>query len=588
MQAGFLAAIARRKRLDSFADAPARLDARLSELGLEPAPATRSSRLWIERGGPRILLPGGRGMVVGTLFERSEAESPACVQQIDARTSDAIVGTKGRHLLENFWGSYVALLELPEGGVAMLRDPSAGQPAWFSSGPEVELFFSDPLIAVRLRLVDPTIDSEFVRHWLVRPHLRTSRTGLATVTELPPGTLRRSSGAGEPELAWSPWGFAAASSQIADFDEAAAALRLEARRTIPAYARGARAPLLELSGGLDSSIVAAVLAEQAVSFSSVNFATASPDGDERRYARLAAAASGSSLAELRQQDEALDLTSRRPLTARPGLSPVLEPIHDAFSRHAEAVGADLFLSGTGGDSLFCYLNTAAPVVDTALLNGPRSAGAAIRDVAELCECTIWTAARHALRKATRARRPRSWRRDESFLAPVVARIEAQEETHPWLNPPRSALPGKREHVEALVSILFFLDRMPATPGIPAVYPLMAQPLLELCLRIPTWMWIRDGRNRAVARAAFADLLPPEITHRRGKGRLESMCARAFVENRAGLRELLLDGLLSRDRLLDRPALESFLGAEPQPEDMRHFRVFDLATLELWRRSWASA
>jgi asparagine synthase (glutamine-hydrolysing) len=507
------------------------------------------------------------------------------VRNLDDRVAEAIVSSRGRLLLEDFWGSYVALIELRDGSTVILRDPSGGQAAYLAAKAKVDLCFSDPLLAVRLGLAEPAVDPAFVRHWLIHPHLRTERTGLSSVKELLPGTLRQTGGREPAELAWNPWTFAAPASQLRSVDDAVESLLGQTLRTIPAYARGAHRPLLELSGGLDSSIVAAALGKRGVTFSSVNFATSSPDGDERRYARLAAASAGSELTELRQQNEQLDLQSLRPRSVRPGLSPVLEPIHAAFSRHALAIGADRFLGGAGGDSLFCYLNTAAPVVDAAILEGLPAAVRTLQDVARLCDCTIWTAARYTLRKTVRARRARKWRTDGRFLRSDLLSI--RQDIHPWLEVPPDALPGKREHVEALVSISFFLDRMAATPGISSAYPLMAQPLLELCLRIPTWMWVGGGRNRAIARSAFAGLLPPELLERRGKGRLESMCARAYAENRPALRELLLGGMLAQEQMLDIASLEAFFAAGPELAETGHFRLFDLATLELWRRAWAA-
>src|SRR5205085_2629923 len=103
--------------------------------------------------------------------------------------------------------------------------------------------------------------------------------------------------------------------------------------------------------------------------------------------------------------------------------------------------------------------------------------------------------------------------------------------------------GKREHVRAIVHVHHFLDARRGVSDLAFLHPLLAQPLLELCLRIPSWMWARGGRNRAVARAAFRDLLPAEIVNRRAKGRLESLFMKSFMANRNALGDLLLGGRL---------------------------------------------
>lgn len=114
---------------------------------------------------------------------------------------------------------------------------------------------------------------------------------------------------------------------------------------------------------------------------------------------------------------------------------------------------------------------------------------------------------------------------------------------------------------------------------------MAQPLVELCLRIPTWLWVNGGQNRAVARAAVESLLPREVLNRRSKGRLESMCLRAYLRCRDDLAELLLGGLLRQEGLVDADALETYLEQECVPKDARYYRIFELASAELWLRSW---
>jgi asparagine synthase (glutamine-hydrolysing) len=317
-------------------------------------------------------------------------------------------------------------------------------------------------------------------------------------------------------------------------------------------------------------------------FASVNFATSASDGDERRYARMIAAVTGSPLRVVAPPARPPDLLRVPSPRIRPGLSPVLEPIHEAFTGIADEQNTDLFMSGAGGDSVFCYLSTAAPVLDAARRRGPVAAMTALAEVARLSGSNVWTVARYALRKAMRFRARPSWPTETSFLTSEAA--DADPDPHPWLDAPRNALPGKREHVEAIVAIYYFLDRGFRGRDANVSYPLLAQPIVELCLRIPTWLWIRQGRNRSVARAAFEGLVPAPILSRGGKGRLESMCAEAYADSRPQLRDLLLDGRLASDGLIDRSSVEAYLRRLPERDDPRYFRIFDLATLELWQRS----
>lgn len=527
----------------------------------------------------QLVLAEERGLLIGRLFRGTDPGER--VQELSLSESRHAGWSGGKALLSGTWGGYVAFLR-DDGKVTVLRDPSGAIPVYHCETSGIRAFFSHEHLAGDLGLADRDVDEEFLRQWLSFPFLRTSRTGIAGVEELLPGTSCAVQG-DHPVLAsvWTPWKWASAQGRIDDFDEAARRLRTTALGTVAAQVAGLDRPLLELSGGLDSSIVAACLATAGLPFRAVNFTTTLPDGDERDYARIVASSLKVPLTEIDEDPRPLDLEPGTSRALRPSLSPVLQPLNRAFAAHARSIGADRFVTGAGGDNLFCYLTTAAPILDAAAALGIRRAYRVLRDVAELGGCTVWTAFGYAARKKlAHARRPR-WKRDQRFLA--LDAIAAAPDDHPWLDAPPDALPGKIEHVVSLVRAQHFLEPSYSS-GEALLHPLLNQPLIELCLSVPTWLWLRGGRNRAVARAAFADLLPEEIILRRTKGRLESMCAHAYETNRERIAALLLDGHLARRGLVDLVRLEAYLRAAGPPRDVDYFRIFDLVSLELWLRS----
>jgi asparagine synthase (glutamine-hydrolysing) len=97
------------------------------------------------------------------------------------------------------------------------------------------------------------------------------------------------------------------------------------------------------------------------------------------------------------------------------------------------------------------------------------------------------------------------------------------------------------------------------------------------------MTIADGRNRAVARNAFADLLPPEVLHRRSKGTFMSYSGAVYQRNKVQLREFLLSGALQQHQLLDVAALQQFFKADLPPRDNSFMRVLELSMIENWVR-----
>jgi asparagine synthase (glutamine-hydrolysing) len=519
-----------------------------------------------------------RGLVIGRLFRGAEAVEP--VERLTLSESRHAAWSRGRSLFEAKWGVFVAFLR-DENEVAVVRDPSGRMPVHYCEAAGLHVYFSDVGLLDDLDLGRAPADEEFLRQWLTYPSLRTARTGLSGRFELLPGTVRTSSpGKAVVSTLWSPWTAAAPERRILDFDEASRRVRATTLATIPVQVAGIENPILELSGGLDSSIVATCLKEGGIDFRAANFVTRSADGDERDYAHLVASSLDIELAELPEVAAELDLSPPARRSLRPALSPVLQPLHRALSRHARESGSTNFVTGAGGDNLFCYLTTAAPIVDAAMMLGLRAVLRTVRDVADIGDCTVWKAGRFAVRKLLRGRRRPLWKRDERFLGAGASATEP--DPHPWLERPDDPLPGTIEHVESLLLIQHFLDPEYAT-GEALHHPLLNQPLIELCLAVPTWLWVRGGRNRAVARAAFADL-PARIVRRRTKGRLESMCARAYADSRERVTEIVLEGELARRGLVDRPCLESYLRIGARALDDSYFRVFDLVALELWLRS----
>lgn len=530
--------------------------------------------------GTEIVPIADRGWAIGRLFRRSDGSRIARVKQGEAERAAA---TDGGWLLESCWGSYAALLLTREGSVA-IREPSGAVPLYAAAPDGLQLYFSSAQYALDTGLLASTPDPVMPLHWLAYPYLRTGRTALAGVREILPGARRRTEGIHNvDEGAWTPWAYSAPALQIRDFEVASAILRDTLLNTIQVLAADRRSVLVELSGGLDSAIVGASLRHSGIPFTAANFVTLSPDGDERRYASAAATRFSAPLTEIFEEETPVDLSVPAEPSLLPGLSPLVMPLHRAFTAHAESAGADVFFTGAGGDNIFCYLTTAAPILDAWQDLGWREALVrTARDTAELNGCTWWTAVAIAAAKAGR-RRP-AWKRQADFLNEEAV---PPLDRHPWLDAPAQARPGQREHVAALLRIQHFLDPEIRATSVESVHPLMSQPLLELCLRIPSWLWTRGGRNRAVARDALSDLIPAEILGRRTKGRLEGMCARTFMRSRREVAGLLLDGRLAARGWLDRPALESYLRTEGEPPDVRYFRVFELAATELWLASWGA-
>jgi asparagine synthase (glutamine-hydrolysing) len=97
------------------------------------------------------------------------------------------------------------------------------------------------------------------------------------------------------------------------------------------------------------------------------------------------------------------------------------------------------------------------------------------------------------------------------------------------------------------------------------------------------MWVTGGHNRAVARSAFAERLPPELLHRRSKGSLMNFLGATYGRTKHSVGDFLLSGELTSRGLLDADSLRQFIGRELLPREETFTRLYDLCMIENWVR-----
>src|SRR5207248_1207100 len=93
--------------------------------------------------------------------------------------------------------------------------------------------------------------------------------------------------------------------------------------------------------------------------------------------------------------------------------------------------------------------------------------------------------------------------------------------HPWAVDAEDVPLGKRTQIRFLGEVTNRHRPIPRVERAPQHHPLLSQPVMEVCLQIPTYLLVQGGRERSLAREAFADRLPPQILQRRDKGSIVS-------------------------------------------------------------------
>ncbi|MFC5437216.1 asparagine synthase-related protein [Rhodanobacter umsongensis] len=557
------------------------LKGELQNLTLEYRGRVGRMTLLAPRDVPVLYLPDG-GLLLGDLYRGDGRPVRDLTDIPDQPTPSAF----RQHFLDHYWGEYLLFQPADRGDSAtVMRDPSGGIACAHSLKNGSGFITSDLAVASRLGLYREEVDWAFVRHCLRYPNMKIARTGLAGVCELLPGCILSIDGEKtSTHIGWSPWRFVMAEERQRDPIAATRSIREATTSVVRAMAETDRTVLLELSGGLDSSIVAACLKDAPARVTCCTAITPLPGADERRYASQMAAQLGIDL-----QQQILDFSDAQiafelPLhSLRPAAWALSRAVARAMDEAAEQQNVNGLFSGGGGDTVFGYLRSAAPAADAFKAGGLAEGFSAIADLSRLHNCTVVKAARLTLRKLYfRPKAPCT--PDHTFLSRMDT--AALFEPHPWFSAPPGVSPGDCERIFELAGTQLFADGTLRAGGRRVRFPLLSQPVMEACLRVPSWLWISSGRNRAMARAAFSGELPQDVLNRRSKGTFMNYTFEVYRRNKETIRSFLLDGHLRSHGLLEPEMLDRFLERSLPARDRSFMRIFDLCMIENWTRNHA--
>jgi asparagine synthase (glutamine-hydrolysing) len=537
--------------------------------------------------GSAAVAMGDRGYIVGEIFSRGRRVPEYALGLEDA---ERVVNSRGEWLMQAYWGRYVGLLmPVGRGAPEVLRPPFGELPCFYTEARRVTFASSDLELLLAGANVSPSVDWAALARHVAAPLLGRAETCLADVRELS-GGCRLSVGAfgSSPEPVWDIWKLTDPSRMIVDGEEAAHRLRDAVLAVVAGLASEKSPALLRLSGGLDSSIVAASLSAGERPFSALTFTTRDAAGDERIHARRVADHLGFRLLEAGRSIDAIDVgRSDSANMPRPTGRAFAQASTCAIHAAARETGSKVVFDGGGGDNVFASICSPAPVADC--LRADRSGGSfwgTARSIGVAAGTSTFRVARAAVwRHLTRGPEYR-WTVDLSLLSEHGRRFATGAVDHAWLRPPAGAMAASAAHVALLAAAASVVDNRDVTTGLREVSPLIAQPVVEVALRIPGWLWTDEGHDRAIARKAFAAMLPAEIAFRRDKGSPDGFITLAFEKNWERIRELLIDGRLVAAGLVDKAALEAAFVESRSLRGFIHRRLMLLLDAEAWARAWS--
>ena len=529
------------------------------EAGFQTVSSLRQG--WFGVAGPRPPvvhdLKGGL-IVVGDLFDHPEGGPVGTGGRLDRLRK--LTGAK--------WGRYIALDRDADGTLrAAMRDPSGSHELaiWRSRGVVVATT-GTPEWLIAAAPVTGAIRWEAVPALLADPDAALAQPPLDGLMALDAGEMIDLD-TDMREQVWRPW--TGRQPDLWSAELAAAGLRDRVDACVGSLVSTVSRCGAELSGGLDSAIVAAALGEgrQAIRLW-LNAYSSRSETDERRYAAQVADRLGLTLTAVQRCEQALEaeVLDRTAGGVRPGLNGA-DPVFDALVAEAcETAGLDGLLTGKGGDALF--YQGASPAIFGDLLKARGALAFA---------SPVWPGLSRWIRRST-------W----SILAEAVrpaTTATAAGPPHPWMVGAEALSGGKRAQLAALVSNLAYATACRRTEVVDLIHPLMAQPLVEWTMRIPTSVLTAGTTDRHLARSAFADRLPSDVAWRRSKGDYTATFEREAAASLPFLRDHLLGGLLAERGVIDRAQVEALLDRDRLMWAGGSGQLTTAALVESWLRRW---
>ena len=476
----------------------------------------------------------------------------------------------GRDCVDHFAGMFAfAVVEHASGRVMLARDRLGIKPLYLATSPGRLRFASTLPALLAAGDVDTSIDTTALAQYMTfHSVVPAPRTILRGVRKLPPATVRviEPDGTGTDHIYWAPE-FARDPDRVdwtsEDWEEAL----LDALRTAVDRRMVADVPVgVLLSGGIDSSLVVALLAEagqHGLATFSIGFdAAGGESGDEFVYSSL--------VAERFETDHhQIRIDTARLL---PGIDAAVhamsEPMvsHDcvAFYLLSEEVSRSVKVvqSGQGADEVLGGYDWYPP-----LLGVPRND--AVEAYSRVFFDRRWPELRSLLSDA--------WLPDHdspsSFLAEQFARPGAQTTLDAALRNDTSIMlvddPVKR------------VDTMTMAWGLEARVPVLDHELVELAARIPPELKLADGGKGVLKRAARG-VVPDEVIDRT-KGYFPVPAIRQlhgpYLER---VREALTDPAAARRGLFDPATVNAMLDAPNETRTtLGSNALWQLALLEMW-------
>lgn len=542
----------------------------------------------------------GQGAILGYLFEAETcrlgnaayAQAQGIIQEDDVVK---IVSSEASWIRDNYWGSYVAFINSND-SLRVIRGPFSTLHCFYYELPEFHIIFSDVKILNLLKKGNLSLNWDIASQFMWLTDIWSEKTSVENLLSLQHGTqLNIKNQSISTSLFWDPEKYCNDVTED-DTNILIEKVRETTYECVKSWSKVVPGILISLSGGFDSSVIAGCLANiqnkpptQCVNY----FYKSGSYSDERPYARITAKRANFNLIEQEVIPGSGDLRIYHRFSLLPNpyqLNPEWSlSLHTASIMEQHNLTA--VLRGMGGDGVFGAYKGNRAAQDYVLRNGfdMGALPVALRS-ARLSDISIWRALIEMLQvRLGGLGNHNSWMNSsESFWginSDAIQFIKKRAFIDPWSRGSSKMTPGKSIQLQEIMGNNPYYTVSDEMPFIEFIDPFLSQPLVELCLRIPYYQLQFDGRDRGLARAAFADWLAPVARLRQLKAHGTAAIYEKLSINRRFFAELLLEGVLRKNALVDAEALEQALISPVEMTPAQYVRIVHLAGVEGWARAW---
>lgn len=458
------------------------------------------------------------------------------------------------------------------------RDRFGEKPLYYAHGPKGELIVASEIKSILASgLVEPTLSPQALSQYLMRLYVHPTQTIYANIHVLPPAHLLRwERGRIRVERYWRPPDVV----EGIGMEDAVGRFRELLERSVERQLVADVPVGVLLSGGVDSSTVAAIASQRQPGVRTFSFGFKAGVESELPYARASAALYGTSHHE--RLDESLDL---------PGLLARMQEVYDEPFADSSNVPTFLIceearrhvtvaLGGDGADELLggymCWARHCLESHVPAQAEGVQPSAAWLRRLVRLFapeapvgsplvrryagECRIYftPAEQRSLGLAIEPRSPTDFSRYPRDRIDDLLRYDTDH-----------YLPG---------DILVKTDRASMAHGLELRAPFLDVELASFCLSLPDTLKVDAQREKLLLRRAYGDRWIPEVKDRPKQGFGSPMAAWLKRPAMRDLKQALLgDRREPIFGLLDFDPVQAYAGQDDQ-------KTWSLLILALWMRT----